>query len=426
MTPAQVVVVAITVALTALDGFDVLAISFAAPGIAREWGIDRAALGVVLSMELVGMGIGSVLIGGVADRIGRRHTMLGCAIIMAAGMAMAGAAHDLGELRLWRVVTGLGIGGILAASNAVAAEFSNLRRRDLSVSLMAIGYPLGAIGGGAVTVLLLKHGEWRAVFQFGAVITALAVPVVLFWVPESIAWLCQRQPARALERVNRGLARLGYGPVAALPALPERTTRKRVLVGIFRPELASTTVLVSLTYFLHITTFYFILKWVPKIVVDMGFSPSSAAGVLVWANVGGATGGAVLGMLAQRYAVKHLTMALLIGSTAMVAVFGHGQTDLERLSLICAVAGFCTNGAVVGIYAVLARAFPTDVRATGTGFAIGIGRGGAMLAPAIAGLLFQAGFGLQSVALLMGAGSLASAACLSQVRFRTPQPAADA
>src|SRR5687767_15417777 len=120
MSHVQVLVVAITVVLNALDGFDVLSISFASPGIAAEWGIDRAQLGIVLSMELIGMAIGSVLLGGVADRIGRRPTILGCLVTMAFGMFMATTVTSLGQLAAWRVLTGLGIGGMLAAINAVA------------------------------------------------------------------------------------------------------------------------------------------------------------------------------------------------------------------------------------------------------------------------------------------------------------------
>ena len=134
MTAAQVRVVAITVGLCALDGFDVLAISFASPGIAREWGINRAALGVVLSMELIGMGVGSILLGGLADRVGRRSTVLGCLLVMTLGMALATTAHSMFALSLWRVITGLGIGGMLASLNAIASEFANARRRDLCVS----------------------------------------------------------------------------------------------------------------------------------------------------------------------------------------------------------------------------------------------------------------------------------------------------
>jgi benzoate transport len=423
MTRAQMRVVAITVGLCALDGFDVLAISFASPGIAHEWRINRAALGVVLSMELLGMGIGSILLGGLADRVGRRVTVLGCLMVMTLGMAMATTANSVFDLSLWRVVTGLGIGGMLASLNAIASEFANARRRDLCVSLMAIGYPLGAIVGGSIAALLLARSEWRSVFVFGAVVSALLLPMVLWWVPESVVWLCQRQPARALQRVNDSLNRLGYAAILSLPVLVERPARIG-RGGIFRPQLLLTTLLVTLAYALHVTTFYFILKWIPKIVVDMGFTASMAAGVLVWANVGGATGGAVLGVLTHRIGLKPLTVTWLLASTAMVALFGHAHADLAQLSLVCALAGFCTNGGIVGLYAILARVYPADARAAGTGFAIGIGRSGAVLAPITAGYLFQAQWGLQAVALTMGAGSLLAALAVALLRVPARQLAA--
>jgi benzoate transport len=423
MSRLQIAVVAITVGLNALDGFDVLAISFASPGIARAWGIDRAALGVVLSMELMGMGFGSILLGGVADRIGRRRTLLGCLTVMALGMIMAARATGVYDLSLWRVFTGFGIGGMLASINAVAAEFSNARRRSLNVSVMAIGYPIGAVVGGSIAAQLLKHGDWRVVFEFGAAATAAFLPLVFFLVPESVSWLCRRQPAGALAVVNRSMKRMGYAEVAELPVIaPE--IRKRSVMDIFSPQLLRVTMLLTLAYLLHVMTFYFMLKWVPKIVVDMGFTPSSAAGVLVWANVGGAAGGAVLGLLSLRFGLKPLTMFVFVMSTVMVAVFGRGQANLAHLSLICAVAGFFTNAGIVGMYGIFAQAFPTHVRATGTGFAVGFGRCGAVLAPVIAGFLFRAGYGLEFVATVMGVGSLVAAATLWMLPFKEQAAAA--
>ena len=126
MSALQIAAVAVAFGLNALDGFDVLSISFAAPGIAAEWGIDRAALGIVLSMELIGMAVGSVLLGGVADRIGRRSTILGCLVVMVIGMSMVPLAGGIVSLSIWRVLTGLGIGGMLAAINAVTAEYANI------------------------------------------------------------------------------------------------------------------------------------------------------------------------------------------------------------------------------------------------------------------------------------------------------------
>ena len=416
MSRLQILIVGITIALNALDGFDVLSISFASPGIATEWGIDRAALGIVLSMELVGMAFGSILLGGVADKIGRRQTILGCLIVMAVGMIMATTVTGLADLSAWRVVTGLGIGGMLAAINAVAAEFSNTRHRHLSVSLMALGYPVGAVVGGTVAAQLLQGHDWRSVFYFGAGATTVLIPVVYFVVPESVHWLADKQPSGALEKINLALARMGRAAVTALPSIPA-AARKRSAADLFAPGLVATTAIVTLGYFFHITTFYFIVKWIPKIVVDLGFAAPSAAGVLVWTNVGGALGAAVFGVLTQRYSVKGLTIAALLLSTVTVTLFGQAPADLRWLSFICAVAGFCTNAGIVGLYAIVAQAFPTHVRASGTGFTIGVGRGGAALAPVAAGFLFAARYSLPIVAFTMALGSLLAAAILTLLRI---------
>jgi len=422
MSRLQILVIGVTIGLNALDGFDILSISFASPGIATEWGIDRAALGIVLSMELIGMAIGSIVLGGVADKIGRRPTILGCLVVMASGMLMATTVTGLVDLSVWRVVTGLGIGGMLAAINAVSAEFSNTRRRHLSVSLMSIGYPLGAVVGGIVAARLLKGNDWRSVFYFGAAITTTLIPITFFLMPESVHWLARKQPRGALEKINRAMARMGHPATAALPDL-SADLRKHSVSGIFSPGLIAMTMLVSFAYFFHITTFYFILKWVPKIVADFGFPPSEAAGVLVWTNVGGALGGAVLGFLTLRFSVKPLTIVVMVLSTVAVALFGRTPPDLQQLSLICAAAGFCTNAAIVGMYAIIAQAFPTHVRASGTGFAVGVGRGGSVLAPIIAGFLFTAGYSLPTVALTMSLGSLMGAGILSFLKLETDQPA---
>jgi benzoate transport len=416
MSRLQVVIIGITIALNALDGFDILSISFASPGIAAEWGIDRAALGIVLSMELIGMAIGSIVLGGVADRIGRRPTVLGCLMVMSGGMFMATTVSSPVELSIWRVVTGLGIGGMLAAINAVAAEFSSQQKRHLSVSLMSIGYPVGAVLGGIVATQLLKTSDWRSVFYFGSLVTAVLIPVVFFAVPESVHWLSRKQPVGALDKINRALARMGHAAISSLPSIAP-DVRKRSITDIFAPGLVAVTMIVTVAYFFHITTFYFIMKWVPKIVADFGFPASSAGEVLVWGNVGGATGGAVFGFLTLRFGVKALTICVMLLSTVMVTMFGRTPADLQQLSLICAAAGFCTNAAIVGMYAILAQAFPTHVRASGTGFAVGVGRGGSVLAPIIAGYLFTAGYTLPTVAFMMSLGSLVAAGVLSLLKL---------
>jgi benzoate transport len=418
MSRLQIAAIAVAVGLNALDGFDVLSISFAAPGIAAEWGINRAALGIVLSMELIGMAVGSVLLGGVADRIGRRRTILGCLVVMAIGMFMVTHASGIVSLSIWRVLTGIGIGGMLAAINAVTAEFASVRRRNLALAIMVIGYPIGAVIGGKFSAVLLQDGDWRAVFEFGAIVTACFIPLVWFFVPEPVQFLVSRRPAGALDKVNRTLARMGHGPVDALP-VPTIEEEGASVADILKPGLRGITLLLTLAYFAHIVSFYFILKWVPKIVVDLGYPPAQAAGVLVWANVGGAVGGAIFGLLAQRFALKPMTIVVLAISSVMVALFGAaGVRSLGGLAALACASGLFTNSAVVGLYTIFARAFPTHVRATGTGFAIGVGRGGAALSPILAGFLFQAGLPLAGVAITLALGSLVAAFALAGVKLR--------
>jgi benzoate transport len=417
MSIFQVVAVALTVGLNALDGFDVLSISFASPGISKDWGIERAALGIVLSMELLGMAAGSILLGGVADRIGRRKTILGSLVMMTVGMFLATSAQGIYDLSLYRVLTGLGIGGMLAAINAVAAEFSNLKWRKVSMALMVIGYPLGAVIGGTIAQSLLKGGEWRDVFQFGAVATVCFIPLVWFFIPESVDYLAQKRPFGALDQINNTLKRFGHQTIAALPEIGT-TAAKQSVLDVLGPTLIRTTTLATLAYSFHVITFYFILKWIPKIVTDMGFEPSQAAGVLVFANIGGAIGGAVFGLLAQRLGLKKPTLVVLVMSSLMVVWFGRGQADLEHMKIVVLIVGLFTNSAIVGLYSIYAQVFPTHVRATGTGLAIGAGRGFSWLAPILAGFLFQWGFGLQGVAILMAIGSSLAALCLWRLAFR--------
>jgi benzoate transport len=400
-----------------MDGFDVLSISFASPGIAQDWGIDKATLGWVLSMELFGMAVGSVLLGGVADKIGRRPTILGCLIAMSVGMFGASVAGGVPVLLVYRLLTGLGIGGMLASINAAVAELSNRRWRSLAVALMVVGYPVGGVTGGIMVQKLLGSGTWHDVFIFGGAITAVFIPIVWFLLPESVDFLDRQGRPGALQTINRILTRFGHEPIAALTPAAQESSQRSV-TDIFKPGLIVATVLITLGYFTHVTSFYFIIKWVPKLVVDMGFQPRTAAGVLTWLNVGGATGVAIFGLIATRVSLKALTVVTLLGSSAMVVWFGRGPHDLVSLAATVAIAGMFINSAIGGYYLLFAKVFPTHVRATGTGFAIGVGRGGAVLAPILAGYLFQAGLAMPTVATLMAMGSLLSAAALLALKVR--------
>ncbi len=411
MSKQQVVALALCGALNALDGFDVLSISFASPGIAAEWHVKPAALGLVLSMEVFGMAAGSVLLGQLADRIGRLSTTILCLVIMAIGMLATPQSTGVGFLTLTRLFTGLGIGGMLAATNALAAEYTNARWRSAGIAIMAAGYPLGAVIGGTIASRMLVHGDWRNVFYLGAGLALVLLPLVPLLMREPVGALLQRRPANALSLINRTMRAFGHDEIDHLPDV-DPAAPKIGLRDLFGPKLGATTGLLAMAYFTHIITFYFVVKWIPKIVVNMGFAPSAAGGVLVWANVGGLIGALLFSLASLRLPLRGSLVAMMLASAVMVAVFGHAPADLTVLSLAAAGAAFCTNSVIVGFYALIAQSFPTPVRGGGTGFVIGVGRFGSAAGPITAGALFQAGLGLPAVAALMAVGSLIAAGML--------------
>lgn len=425
MTARQWIAVIITIFLNALDGFDVLSSAFAGPGIKKEWHLAPDGLGAVLSMELIGMGLGSLLLGGAADRFGRRRTTLGCLLLMVVGMFMATTATSPVGLSIWRIITGLGIGGMLAAINAIAFELSSRKARSMAMSLMVIGYPLGAFLGGLVAAQLLKAHDWRSVFLFGGTMTAICLPLVWFLVPETPAWLMRARPAGALEKINRALAALRQPAIGALPP-PAPHEQKASLADIFSPALRKATLILSLGYAAHALTFYYILKMTPSIMSDpqfagQGFTQAQGAGVLAYANLGGAIGGAAFGWFMHRFGIKQATLVALALSVLLVARFGFGAHSLMGWTLAVVSVGLFTNSAIVGFYTAFAAVYPTHVKATGTGFALSIGRAGAALSPYLAGTLFKAQLGLMTVSVIMATGSLIALALMLFLPLRRDQ-----
>ena len=407
----QWAVVVLMVLLNALDGFDVLSSAFAAPGITADWGIPRSELGIVLSAELVGMGFGSVLLGGAADKFGRKNTMIACLLLMAGGMWMAGHANGVGDMFVYRFITGIGIGGMLAATNAVTAESTNSKWRKAAIAVYVAGYPLGAIlGGVAASEWLLDTYGWRGVFDFGAIVTAALIPVVWIVVPETAAYYASKENR---EGVNKTLAAFGKEPIATLPAgATDAASKPKVTDILSNPQLRPVTLLLAFGYMFHTITFYYILKFAVQIVADYppGYPPSDAATVLTWANVGGFLGSALFGFVMARFGIRWPTaLMLLIGSVAVIS-FGTGRDTLDGWQWATILTGFFTNAAISGYYAAFARGFPAYARATGTGFVLGIGRLGAAGSPLIAGALFTwlGDDELLVVSAIMAMGSIAS------------------
>ncbi len=398
MSRLQVGAVAICIALNMIDGFDVLVVAFTSNALASAWNLTGAELGLLLSAGLFGMAGGSLLLAPLADWFGRRALILFCLCVITAGMLLAAFAEGPVQLFWLRVMTGLGIGGMLAGIGVIAAEYSSAKWRSTNVSLQTTGYPIGATLGGWIAALLIARYDWRAAFVFGGLASAAMIPVVLRGLPESLDFLVTRRPVGALGKLNALLRRMGHAEVADLPQREAQEVRstERPLRGLFAGEALRSTLLIWSSFFLLMFSFYFVMSWTPRLLVAAGLSAEQGITGGVLLNLGGIFGGTCFALLAARVGVRRLTASFLAMSVILTVAFGFLATQFAA-AFVVAVAlalaiGLFLIGSMAGLYSLAPALYPAPVRTFGVGWAIGIGRLGAVLAPAIAGLLVDAGW----------------------------------
>jgi len=396
MSRFQVLAVALCVTLNMLDGFDVLVMAFTASEVAKEWSLSGARLGGLLSAGLVGMAGGSLFLAPWADRFGRRAITLLCLGVITLGMLGSVLAQGPAQLAVLRVFTGIGIGGILASLNVITSEYASRRWRSTAISLQVTGYPIGATVGGAVGAFLITSYGWRSAFLFGALASGIMIPVVIRSLPESLDFLLARRPPDALRRLNDLLRRMGRPEVSELPGRRaeehEEHADRNPVRRLLSDRIARSTFLIWTAFFLVMFGFYFITSWTPKLLVAAGLSTREGITGGVALNLGGIVGGSLFGYLARHLPLRRLAELYLGLTAACMLLFGFFASNLAAAFPIALAIGVFLFGSMVGLYAVTPILYPAAIRTTGMGWAIGIGRIGAILAPVTAGLLVDSGW----------------------------------
>ena len=424
MTRFQIGAVLICMVLNLIDGFDVLAIAFAAPSLAKDWKLAPDALGVLLSAGLAGMTAGSLFVAPLADRWGRRLMTLLTLVVVSTGMLASAMAESSLQLGAARFFTGVGIGAMLPSINTMVAEYSSVRRRELSLSIMSTGYPIGATLGGTAAILISGHFGWRGIFVFGGVLSTVMIPLVLWRLPESLEFLLNRRPEGALDAANRLLRLLGRSELSALPevarAQPKTGAREILSGALIRP-----TLLLWAAFFLVMSSFYFVLSWTPKLLVEAGMPINRGLSGGVLLNLGGICGTVLLGVLGARLGIFRIHTVALIAAAAMTACFGLVSGSLHAGLIVAVLVGFFLFTSLVGLYVITPSIYPTEVRNTGTGLAIGVGRIGAILSPYLAGLLLSTGWKPSAAYIAFGLPTLlAAGAVMMLARNRSASAAA--
>jgi benzoate transport len=411
MTPFQVRAVVICLILIMIDGFDVLVMSFAAPAVSRDWGIEPVLLGYLLSAGLFGMAFGSIFLTPLADRIGRRRLTLICLVVISVGMTWSCVAWDPMSLLASRVLAGVGIGGMIANLSVIVSEYSNRRRAGLAMGIYTAGYPIGATVGGFLSGFLIQEFGWRGAFVLGAAMTVVMLVVCFFLLPESFEYLIEKRDAKSLPQLNRIMARMGREPLSELPPAPVHESAESVVGEVFGARVRSQTALAWIGYATLIAAFYFANTWTPKILAEASGDPQTGvtAGVLV--SLGGIIGAVGFGVVSTWSRPRYvLTAALLLAAVAYV-VFA---SSFDRIGLALVVGvflGMLTNAGVSGYYTVTPPIYTAKARASGFGWMIGAGRLVSIIAPIMVGYLLAGGMRPTSIFYLFAIPLVLSAAC---------------
>jgi AAHS family 4-hydroxybenzoate transporter-like MFS transporter len=403
----QIVIIALCALVAMVDGFDTQSIALVAPVIVASWHVTMAAFGIVFGAGLFGSLVGAFLFGLAADRVGRKPALIAAMSLFAVVTLATPLTTSTGALIAVRLVTGLGLGGALPIIISITSEFAPARLRSTLVSLMFCGFPLGAVAGGVAAAKLIPAYGWSSIFYVGAAIPLLLLPLILVLVPESIRYLALKQDrprvVAILERMN--WTALWDGELAAPPP-----AGRSPVAALFAEGRAVGTLLLWSTLFLSLLLTYFLVNWIPVIARQSGISMSSAVLGVAAVNLGAIVGCLLLGRFADRRgeATNAISFGFALGAVAIVLIGAAGHSSSWLLTTAF-LAGVFSLGAQMCTVAYCASFYDTSLRATGVGWAIGVGRVGAIVGPVFGGLLLSAGIPTARLFLIVGVMSAAAA-----------------
>ncbi len=418
MTRRQILAIALAIGIAVLDGYDVSSMSFVAPVLGKAWGIDKAALGILLSSGLAGMALGSLGLAPFADKFGRKPVTLCALAIVTIGALACGMSESMTQLVLARAFTGIGMGSLVSSLATLNAEFSNARNRSFAVASTAIGLPLGGAIGGLVAAFVLKSADWHWVFLIGGMVGAVITALTVFLLPESPRFLIEQRPRNALQRLNRVLAQLGHEPLAELPAA-QKSTEAVSYRALFAPSNAPHTIRFIVSIVLVVIGGHYIINWLPQIVTTLGFTASTGSLVASTASLAGVAAPLIFGALTRRFDTLKMAAFVMCGFGVALAGIGFVPPILWMFVLVACSASFFLSGSAAMIQASMVQTFSPNMRATAIGFVMGLGRVAAGLGPLLAGYLFAAGMTRGAVSLTFGLLAV-TAGLLVSIRRKQP------
>jgi AAHS family 4-hydroxybenzoate transporter-like MFS transporter len=372
-----------------LDGFDTQAIGYVAPAVARELQLGPKAMSLVFASGLIGLMIGALVFSPLADRIGRRWVMIACTAFFGLLSVLTTLAWSSTSLTVLRFLTGVGLGGLMPNAISLTAEYCPQRYRATMVMVMFCGFPIGATIGGFLAAPIIPAYGWRAVFLIGGILPLALTPVLIGLLPESIRHLVLQsnkgaQIRKLLERINQ---RLQFGDDTEF-GMHEEQGRGMPVAHLFRQHRAVATVLLWTVFFMSLLDLYLLSSWLPTVFHDAGIRLSLSVIATALFQGGGVVGILTLGRGVDRFGMHRVLSIAYLAGAIFIVLLGRAHS-IWIIMLWTFLAGIGIVGGQSAANVVTATYYPTFIRSTGVGWALGIGRLGSIVGPVIGGILLS-------------------------------------
>ena len=414
----RALVFGLALAFAMLDGCDNVLLGIAAPALGTALHLTRASMASAFTGTLIGLALGALGLGALGDRIGRRPVTLACVGLIGVFTSLLPLSPGLPILVAFRFLTGLGIGGLLPNICALVSELAPQRLRQAAVLFVSGAIAFGGMLAGLIASSLMPAFGWQSVFYVMGTLTVLILLAGIFLLPESISFLLTVRRAGP-EQITRALRRLAP-EVNVDPAILKAPAKAGAgsIWRLFEGPLALVTIAVWLSYVVILVTMYLLLQWTPTLAKDLGFTLNFGILALSLFNLGGTLGSVAFGLLAERWRIQLITPVtlLLVAPATAALALSTAHPILFLVSAFCS--GWVVMGALGTINALAASAYPTEIRATGIGWASGVGRLGAIASPLVVGWLLQVGWDARAILLLPVAPALVTALVTGSISLR--------
>ncbi|MGP2519963.1 MFS transporter [Pantoea ananatis] len=415
LSSGQIRLIVLCFIVVALDGMDIAIMGFIAPSLKASWNVTNHQLGVVISAALIGLALGAMIAGPLADRFGRRLMIIFSVLFFGLWTLVTAFSHSIEQMILFRFLTGLGLGAAMPNVSTLVAEYAPERRRSFIITVVFCGFTFGAASGGFAASWLLPRYEWHSVLLLGGILPLLVLPVLIRQLPESVRFLISRgAPAERIRTILERMIPGSTNPHSQFQSSEADATQpdKNAIATVISPRYRTGSLMLWGGYFMGLFLVYLIGSWLPSLVSKQGMTVTQAAIITAMYQAGGTLGSLFAGWLMDRFnANLALAVIYFCGGIAIVAL-GFSPAQVTVMSSIAFCSGFCFNGANTGMNALSASYYPTHARATGSSWMHGVGRIGAILSAFVGAEMLSLGWSFNLIFLLLAIPAVLTTAML--------------